>query len=442
MTDPNEAPAADFHTAVERPEPWQRVIKVEVARAHYDGEYGRLLQSARKRAERPGFRRGHVPVALLEKELGAQLRAQALEQMIPQAYRAALEEHAFFPVNDPRVDKVSLDEGQPLRFEITVEVRPEITITGWEGLPLERREPRVKDGDVDAVVARLREGRALRERVDRGARAGDLLALDITPLGDDGQPDHARRIKGYEFELGEAGNIADFEEALAGTMAGDVREVVVAYPADHFNEQLRGQTVRYLCEILQVLEKSLPAVDDAFAAAIKPGETLLSLRGAIRGDLLKQDAETSRRELEEQLLDRLLEKNAIPVPPSLVAQYLETGLRELHERNERAGRANAPEEDERYRELTRPLAERVVRSIFLLEAVRRQAGIAVTDADVDARIEEIAREHGFDPDKYRQYAAEGPERERIARALEERRTFDFLLGHAVMTTVAEAAARE
>ena len=67
MTEPNEAPAANFRTAVERPEPWQRVIKVEVARAHYDGEYGRLLQSARKRAERPGFRRGRVPVALLEK---------------------------------------------------------------------------------------------------------------------------------------------------------------------------------------------------------------------------------------------------------------------------------------------------------------------------------------------------------------------------------------
>jgi len=435
MTESREAPEAPFRTEVERPEPWRRVIRVEVARAHFDGEYGRLLQAARKRAERPGFRRGHVPVALLEKEMGRELRAQAIEQVIPQAYQAALDAHGFHPVNDPQVGKLSLEEGQPLSFEITVEVRPEITVAGWEGLALEKREPAVRDADVDTVVARLREGRAERVRVDRGARAGDQVVLDITPLAEDGQPDHARAVKGYEFEVGEQGNIAAFDEGLAGAVAGDVKELTVAYPDDHFNEQLRGNTIRYRCEILQVREKRLPEVDDAFAASIKPGETLLGLRTAIREDLLRQDEQESRRELEEQLLDRLLERNEIPVPPSLVDQYVEAGLRDLHERNERARRANSEEEDARYRELSRPLAERVVRSIFLLEAVRRQAGIAVGEAEVEARIGEIAREYGFDPDKYREYAGQGPERERIARALEERRTFDFLLGHAAVTTV-------
>ncbi len=441
MTEPRDTagPGASIRTQIEHPEPWQRVIRVEIDRSHFDREYARLFKAARGRAERPGFRKGHVPAAMLEKEMGSELRAQTLEQVIPQAYRAALDAHGFHPVADPSVDQLSFEEGQPLSFTITVEVRPELEVSGWEDLELTAREPRAADADVDAVLARLQESRAVFERVPRPARVGDQLALDITPLGDDGQPVHERAVKGYEFEIGESGNIAAFDEGLAGAEAGDVRQIRVVYPEDHFNEQLRGTTVEYRCEILQVREKRVPEIDDAFAATLRPGETLLGLRAAVREDLRRQDEVEARRELEEQLLERLLERNDIPVPPSLVEQYLEAGLKELHERAEKAGRPVGAEEDARYRELTRPLAERMVRSVFLLDQVRRQAGLQVSEADVDARIDEVAREFGFDPEKYREYAAQGPERERLRRALEERRTFDWLLAKARVTRAAAPA---
>jgi trigger factor len=146
--------------------------------------------------------------------------------------------------------------------------------------------------------------------------------------------------------------------------------------------------------------------------------------------------------MEDQLVDALLAVNDIPVPPSLTAQYLESGLKDLHTQNERHGRPNGSEEDARYRELTRPLAERIIRTIFLLEAVRRQEGLSVTEAEVDARIEEIAREYGFELEKYRAYADQGAERERISRTLEERRTFDFLISRAVVTEAPAAEAGE
>ncbi len=441
-TDQNATPLA-FNSTLEAPEPWRRVLKVEVARDPFEQAYARRLQAARKRAVRPGFRPGRVPVAVIEKELRDELRVQTVESVIERAYREAVAAHDLVPVNDPSVTNLRFEEsGQPVTFEIVFEVRPPLTIGGYDQLPLTRRAARVADADVDAVLRRLREAQAIPERVDRPAETGDEMQLDIVPLGADGQPEEERRVPEYVFTLGEPDNIKAFDEGLAGAKAGDTREVGVTYAADHGNERLRGTTVAYRVAVKEVRQKLMPELNDAFAERVKPGETLLGLRGAIRADLRRQDEEAARRELEEQLVDALLAANEIPVPPSLTEQYLEAGLKDLHTQNERHGRPNGPEEDARYRELTRPLAERIIRTIFLLEAVRRQEGLAVTEAEVDARIEEIAREYGFELEKYRAYADQGPERERIGRTLEERRAFDFLISRAVITEAPAAEAGE
>jgi trigger factor len=440
--DRNAIPLA-FNSTLEAPEPWRRVLRVEVARDPFDQEYARRLQSARKRAVRPGFRPGRVPVAAIEKELRDELRVQTVEAVIEQAYREAVTTHELVPVNDPSVTNLRFEEaGQPVTFEIVFEVRPPVTISGYDQLPLTRRAARVTDADVDGVVLRLREAQAVAERVDRPAETGDEMQLDLVPLGADGQPEEARRVPEYVFSLGEPDNIKAFDAGLAGARSGDTREVSVTYAADHGNERLRGTTVAYRVAVKEVRRKLMPELNDAFAERVKPGETLLSLRGAIRADLRRQDEDTARREMEDQLVDALLAVNDIPVPPSLTAQYLESGLKDLHTQNERHGRPNGSEEDARYRELTRPLAERIIRTIFLLEAVRRQEGLSVTEAEVDARIEEIAREYGFELEKYRAYADQGAERERISRTLEERRTFDFLISRAVVTEAPAAEAGE
>lgn len=441
-TDRTVAPLA-FTSTLEAPEPWRRVLRVEVARELFDVEYARRLQSARKRAVRPGFRPGRVPVAAIEKELRDELRVQTVEAVIERAYREAITTHELVPVNDPSVTNFRFEEaGRPVTFEIVFEVRPPLTISGYDQLPLKRRAARVTDADVDGVVTRLRETQAIPERVDRPAATGDEMQLDIVPLGAGGEPEETRRVPEYAFTLGEPDNIKAFDEGLAGARAGDTRDVSVTYAADHGNEKLRGTTVTYRVAVKEVRQKLIPELNDAFAERVKPGETMLSLRGAIRADLLRQDEEAVRRELEQQLVEALLAANDIPVPPSLAEQYLEAGLKDLHTQNERHGRPNGPEEDGRYRELTRPLAERIIRTIFLLEAVRRQEGLAVTEADVDARIDEIAREYGFEPEKYRAYADQGPERERIGRTLEERRAFDFLISRAAISDAPATEAGE
>jgi trigger factor len=443
MTETHEQSAkpSPFNTQVEEPEVWKRVIKVEVSRRYFEQEYGRRLRAAVKEHVRPGFRKGKTPKATVEKELGARLRAQTVEHVIPQAFKAAIVEHELVPITDPRVENLVLDEDQPFTFDMIVEVRPKITARDYDGLTVQRRAPMVESAEVDAVLSRLQESRAIFEDVDRPAQNGDRIVLDIVPLDEDGEPEEQGLATDQKLLLGDENNLPAFNEAFTDVRPDEERSVTVRYPDDFHNRQLRGNEVSYRCQIKAVQQKQLPELDDAFAAGFQEGQTLLEMRSAIRADLLREEEARIQRELEEQLVDHLIARNDISVPPSLVEQYLQSGLEELHGRNAQQGRPNTTEEDAQYRATTQPVAERILKGMFIMEAIRRQESIQVSDEEVDARITEIAEQHNFELEKYRDYVARGGERDRIVHGLEERKTFDFLLSRAVIEEQAAPQAK-
>jgi len=434
----NEPVASEGHPftiEVDAPNQWERVLHVTVPREVFDREYTRRLSRAVKGFERPGFRKGRTPRGLVEKELGDRLRAETFETIVPQAFKAAIIEHELLPITDPDLRNLHFEENEPIAFDMHVEVRPRITAHDYEDLDLKRREVAVAGEEVDAMLDHLRDSRAIWEKVDRPAIEGDQLTLDVTPLSLGGEADEAKTIVDQKIVLGAEQNLPAFNEGLAGAAAGEEREIEVTYPDDYVNESLRGRTVRFGCKVKEVGVKVLPEVDDAFAAQLAEGRTLLELRGEIRHQLEHEAEARSSRELDEQMVDRLVDRHEIEVPPSLVEQYLASSLEELHARNLQTGRQSTAEEDQQFRELTRPVAERVLKGMFVMEAVRRQESLTVADEEIDARIAEIAGEHGFDVEKYREYAAQGNEREKIRHGLEERKTLDFLLSRAKIEMV-------
>ncbi|MFN2370001.1 MAG: trigger factor, partial [Candidatus Krumholzibacteriia bacterium] len=388
----------------------------------------------------PGFRKGKTPKALVEKELGGTVHYEALDALIQQAWVTALIEHRLRPLTDPAPgggENLGPGDTGPLRIDLAVEVRPEVEAGDYDGVQVRRRAVLVRDEDVDEVVDRLRESRAAWEAADRPAATGDRLTVDLVPgEGADG-PEAGRAIADQRFVLGEQSNMAAFDEALAGAAVGDLREIRVDYPADHPNDRLQGRTIVFACTVKAVEARILPAADDAFAAALEEGKTLAELREAIRADLEREAGRRVAAELDEQILRELVARHDVPLPPSMVERYLDSGLEELHRRNARYGREADAGEDARYREAARPHAEQALRGMLLLEAVRRREGIKVEPAEVDERIEAVARENGFPVDDYRKFvdSGDGSERERLAYDLLERRTYDFLLSRAVIEDV-------
>lgn len=439
MNDQKSEATSPYRIRVEAPEVWQRIIKVEVSRAHFDQQYAKRLHHAAKAHVRPGFRKGKTPKKLVEKEIGDRLRAETLERIVPETFKAAIVEHELIPITDPQLENLVYEPEQPLAYDLVIEVRPKITAQDYNDLPLNQREAEIKDSDVDDVLARLQESRAIYEKVERPARDGDQIVADLVPLGVDGQPDTAQAVPEQRMELGAETNFQAFNEAFSGVQGGDVKQVEITYPDDHYREELRGRSVTFQCTIKEVQEKKVPELDDSFAGSLQEGQTLLELRQSIRNDLLLEEQKRVDREMEEQIVDALIERNDIAVPPSLVEQYLKSGLEELKGRNSQMGRTTTAEEEQQYRQVTRPVAERILKGMFIMESIRRQENIEVTEPEIAERIGEIAREHNLDEERYRQYASEGSERDRIMHALEERKTFDFLLSRANIQK-AEAAA--
>jgi trigger factor len=420
----NETQAELISTTVDSPATWQRVIKATVDRAAYDREYAIRLKRAAKGHQKPGFRKGHTPKAL-----------DTVEALVPRAWVSALVEHKLAPINDPALENLKFEAEGPLTFDLVVEVRPEITVGDFNGLPVKRRAVAIGEAEVDRVLERLQESRSEFAGVDRASAEGDQISLDLVPGVWEGQSDTRKVIPDQKFVLGSANNMPAFNVGLLGVTAGDEKKIDVVYPVDHSNPTLKGQTITFTCQIKEVAAKVLPALDDELAARIADGKTLDELKAEIRADLQKEAERRVAHELDAQIRAELIARHTVELPPSMVEGYLKSGLEELHRRNARAGRPSDPEEDQQYREAGRPHAEKALKGMLLIEAVRRQEEIKVTAEDVDDRIGEIAADNGFDVEKYREFVNGGGEKDRIEYDLQERKTFDFLLSRAKIEDV-------
>jgi trigger factor len=424
-------------TTLECPEPWQRVIKVEITRDEYDKEYTRRLKKARKGHQMRGHRKGHSPLAVVEKEMGTMVRMDAIEALVPRAYMAGVVEHKINPITEPALENLEWeDETAPLTFDLMVEVRPEIETVDFENIPVKKREVEVTDEALTEVLDRLRESKARFEIVEREAAKDDQVTLDLTPAGEDGSPDPGQKIEDQQLILGAESNMPAFNEAMAGVKAGETRVVEVLYPEDHPNEALKGKTMSFHCDIKQVAEKVLPELDDELAASFEEGKTLEDLKQDIRDNLAKEQENTIAQEMDRQIQEELVRRNDVPVPPSMVERYLAQGLEDLHNRNQQVGRPNTPEEDAQYREAGKPHAEKALQLMFIMEAIQSKEEIKVTDQDVDERIVELAAQSGIeDVERYREFFKSGDELSRMKYDILERRTHDFLLSRAQIETV-------
>ncbi len=348
MAENQQNTQTQIRTSLESPQTWQRVVKAEIDREVYEREYAVRLKKAARGHVKPGFRKGKTPRAVVEKELGGALHYEVIDALVQKAWMSALIEHRLRPLTDPDAgagENLAPGDSGPLKIDLTVEVKPEVEAGNYAGIKVRRRAVEVADGDIGEVLDRLRESRAAWEPVERAAVDGDRLTLDLLPDKDGEGAEPARPIADQQFVLGEESNLPAFNETLAGISAGEDRDVTVVYPADHPNGRLAGRTVTFGCAVKAVETKVLPALDDAFAAALEEGKTLADLEAGIRADLEKEAARRVAAELDEQVLRELVARNEVSLPPSMVERYLDSGLEEMHRRNSRYGHESSPEAD-------------------------------------------------------------------------------------------------
>lgn len=417
-------PDRKFSVSVARPSETRRVLSIQVPAEEMEKERAAVLAGLRRDLKIPGFRKGKVPVGIIQKHYADVIESDAVRNLLPVVFEQALEKESLHPLGDPHFENVRFEEGG-VAFDVRIDVRPDITLKAYTGLTVEAPKRSVEDADVDAAVESLRERLAIFETVNRPAGESDYLVIDYVPLTVAGEPEETSRVKGYPVTLASDGLLPEFRTGLVGTKAGDEKEIQVTYPADFSDAALAGTNRRFQVRVNEVKEKLLPELDDNFAKRIdESAGSLLELRLRIRQQLEAEEENRRRQEVDDRIIDAILEKNPFEVPEAMVENYLKSLVAE--DKRQRGRVTDEAARADEIRQVFRGSAERMIRKYFVLDAVKRQENLAITEAEVDARLRALAERLGKPEAEVRQHMAGASQRRGLESDMLDEKTMGFL----------------
>ncbi len=272
-------------------------LTIEVAAEEVKAEFDKTYESYSRYAKVPGFRPGRVPIGVVKQRFGKDVKDEVLGRLLPHALQHALSDNKLNVVGEPSLNDVSINEGDPLVFKISVEVIPDFEIIEYKGLKAVKRIAVIKDEDIDRVIDRWRESQAEFVAVeDRPSQDGDFVSVNLVGKYVDA-PDETEDLiaDDVQIELGAEGVQAEFNENLQGAGAGTVREFRIAYPEDFGSKGLAGKTLDFRAEVVAVRRKELAEVDDEFAKEVGY-ESVQDMRDKVRQNLetgAERDADMS-----------------------------------------------------------------------------------------------------------------------------------------------------
>ena len=431
---------------------WRRTLEIEAPAEDVDKRLNDAYRKYSKTLNLPGFRKGKIPLSVVKRQFGPAIQGEVVQEMVEEFYREASEAEGIQPVSQASIDDINFEEGQPLVFKASVDVRPEITVETYKELKVTRPVFAVEDEHVEGRLRYMQEESATEQVVERAADLDDVVFADVEELDDGGSPvpDHGSEDQSIRLFKTEDGKPTDLAEQLMGISAGESREVKITRPVqdehdhedcdhdDHeqgdHDEEPREETVMFRVTAKEIRERELPELDDELAQDVGGVETLDELKTQIRNEMQTQYEQVIRQRVEENLMDALIEGNPFEVPDSMVENYL-NGMIESY-KQEQAGHDQGIDEDA-LREEGRDQAERGVKRFLLLDAVADQENIEVTDDDLDKHLEEMSQRHNIEGPRLRQILSRTEQLDQIESEIKTQKTFDFLIDNADVEDVEE-----
>jgi trigger factor len=383
------------------------VEQVQAAELKAVNEYGR-------RAKIPGFRQGKTPQAVVRKRFGPAIKQFVLEEVIREGWEKARETEKLKPISDPSVRNVKFEEGQPIEFELVVEVKPEITLARIGGFTATRRVVPVTDEMVTEQIDQMRESKAAWIPVEGEVPSpGHMVRLEVASV----EAGERKDPQSYDIVLGQGQALPALEELVLGLKPGESAEGEVKFPDDHPDPARRGQSRRVHVTLHEVKRQELPAADDAFAQSMGDFADFAALRAAVRADLERSAVREADAGVREQLLAQIIEANGIVAPESLVHRALHSLLHAYQVPHER--------EEQFYGEF-RPVAVTQVQRELALGAVAEANQLFATESDIDERIARIAESRGVPPGQVYASLEKAKRLDELARGITEEKIFEFL----------------
>ncbi len=405
--------------------PWDKV-KAELDLAYRD---------LAKRAKVKGFRAGKVPRKVLEQFYKQAVEGQVVNALVDNSFQEAVKEHDIVPIANPKMDAMpEVEDKKPLSFEAVVQVKPEVDVTGYEALEVEKKVRKIDDSEVDAELEALRDKATIIEPITdrKDAQQGDLAVVDFFGYIN-GETFKGGKGISYTVEIGSGRMIEGFEEQVVGMNVTDEKTFELTFPKDQGPDEVRGKKVEWKVELKELKRKVLPELDDEFAKDLGDYDTLAELKENLRTNLATREDASSKRMLRDAVMEKLVEMHEVDIPDVMVERQLDFLLQDATRMAEQQDNPEIREAIAKLRVEARPRAERQVAGMLLLEGVARKENIEVEDAALEGRIQDLSREHRIPVNQLKIQLKQNDQIDALKYNLRQDQTLDWLLERAKIT---------
>ena len=380
----------------------------------------------------PGFRKGKVPQAFIEKMYGAAIFYEdAANQLINEYYPKELENCEEEITSNPEIDVTQIEKGKDFIFTATVAVKPEIKIGDYKGVEIEKIDTTVTDEDVMAEILKDQKenGRKI-DVTDRAAQMDDEVTINFEGFVDDVAFEGGKG-ENYKLTLGSHSFIDTFEDQIVGKNIGDKFDVNVTFPEEYHVEDLKGKPAVVKVELLAISTLELPELDDEFASDVSSFETFAEYKEDKKKTLEVKKEEQAKREKQSKVVEKIAEAAEVEIPEAMIKYNQERIMNEMSQRMMYQGLQMEQylqlmgTTKEEFLERVKPDAIARIKTSLVLEAVAAAENIVASDDDVDAEIQDMATQYQMKPEELKDMIG-APELENIKKDIASRKALEFL----------------
>ena len=424
---------------VEKLEKNMAKLTIEVDAKEFDEAIVKAYNKNKGKMSVPGFRKGKVPQAMIEKMYGPDVFYEdAANFLIPDAYEKALDEAKDLEVvSQPKIDVVQINKGENFIFTAEVALKPPVELGKYKGVKIDKIDTEVTDEEVDKEIDKERESNARTITVEnRPIKEKDTAVIDFEGFVD-GVAFEGGKGDNYPLVIGSGSFIPGFEDQLIGKNTGDEVEVNVTFPEDYQADDLKGKAAMFKVKINEIKEKELPELDDEFASEVSEFDTLEEYKKDVKAKLSEKKEKEAKDKKEDAVIEAIIADSKMEIPDAMVDTQTKQMANDYASRLQQQGLSLEQYfmftglDMDKFLEQMKPGALKRIQSRLVLEAIVKAENFEVTDEDYENELKRMAESYNMEVDKVKELIGEDEgSKNMICEDLKISKAVDFIVENA------------
>ncbi len=412
-------------------------LTIEVSAEDLEKALQAVYMKEKGRISLPGFRKGKVPRAMIEKMYGVEIFFEdAANMLITQEYPKAVDECGADVVSRPEIDIAQMEKGKPFIFTAEVAVRPEVTLGEYKGVAVTKIDSAVTEEELNAEIDKERKSNARTITVeDRAIEDGDIAVIDFEGFTD-GVAFEGGKGENHSLVIGSHSFIEGFEEQLIGRKTGEELDVNVTFPEEYHAQELAGKPAVFKVKINEVKMEEMPELDDEFAQDVSEFDTLAEYKEDVEKKLVERKIAEGKRMQESEAVDNIVEASQMEIPDVMIETQAQSMMEDFANRISQQGLSMEQYMQfsgttmEQMLEQMKPEALKRIQSSLVLEEIAKKEDIQVSEEDIDAELDRMAKMYGMEADQLKEFMGDS-EKESMKIELAVQKAVAMIMEHVV-----------